>query len=1777
MAVKWSRDRGFLLPWLATALALVGLPLAADAQCLRTLVADVVAIDQPYFWNRYGAVEPQGMMYALRRDVVSLGDANGLPPSDTPLQAGRVMLRRDKRPRPLVLRMNEGDCLEVRFQNLLADPDVSSQRRVDEEAPSTRAASLHIVGMELGSMASDGSFVGANTSSVVNPGGSAVYRVYGEREGAFMIHSMGAIAGGEGDGGSISAGLFGALNVEPRGSTWYRSQVTEADLAAATTLSGTVDGYPQINYGARYTSGPYSGLPILQMLDGNQIVHSDLTAVVSGGIAQPSTAIYPGRQEPFREFTIIFHDQIGAVQAFSQFYEYELQHTLHGVSDSFAINYGTGGAGAEVLANRLGVGPVWDCVECKYEEFFLASWVVGDPAMVVDVPANAPCMVSTTKPNEVDKEPGYETRLSDLKSGVNCSPTTGPKATKAFFPEDPSNVYHSYLNDNVKFRNLHAGTEDHHIFHLHAHQWLHTPRSDLSSYRDSQAIGPGAGFTYEIAYGGSGNRNKTVGDSIFHCHFYPHFAQGMWSLWRVHDVLELGTKLDSTGRPAANSRALPDGEIAVGTPIPGVVPMPTLPMAPLPAGAWVVAGQPQTEPVAVLQARRAAGQERWNPGFPFWVPAVAGHRPPHPPLDTLADGGLSRHVVVDGTAVHAETRHDFHKDLTTLAVNWIPEAGTPIEDLAMTFHAAGSHPTKTPEGVNASFEVNANGRVRGAPYADPCPPGAPLRVYKAAEIQMDVVFNKGGWHNPQQRLITLLEDIPATLAGTRPPEPFFIRAKSGECIEFQVTNLVPNEWHLDDFQVRTPTDILGQHIHLVKFDVLASDGGGNGFNYEDGTFSPEEVVERLCAIRRGLGTCEEPETGPCNFRKASRNCPSPVRMSLPIGDYNPDCDEVPELLGAQTTVQRWWADPVLINANGGDRTLRTVFTHDHFGPSTHQQAGLYGGLIIEKANTNWKQSETGQLLGDGRGDGGPTSWQAVITNESTGEQFREFLLEFADFQVTYGPGGPLCPDTRPISQGGIGFSDPARAVNPPGRREVGPHDLYRKPDVCPVNTDDVDHPAYFAPFLPPCPEAVSADDPGMGVLNYRNEPIAMRVRDPSSNSQAPGLPGDLSFAYETRTDRLDPEFNVLPYAPFLSEVTYPQLTRDLRPGDPFTPLIRAYEGDRVVVRTLVGAHEEEHVFSSHGIKWLFEPDWANSGWRNSQHMGLSEWFDFEIPRVPSLVLGQEADFLYKPSTAAEFQWDGLWGLLRVYRGPRLESADSLQVLDRQNPDARTDEVPTETFATLSREFAEELGVVIGRNTASASAGKAGETVDEDGGILDRFGRVRIACPKSSVPTIESIRRYGITAVSAAEVLQNDGEPVPGLIYNRRTTAVTTWPTEPGEPSTRSGPLHDPTAIMFVYTSDLDYSSGRPRLKQDVRREPLILRANAGDCIAVTLYNDIPKTYQDQDGWNSLTMLFEGFNANDLRPSLEVGLHPQLVALDIRNGDGANVGINPGVFGKQTVAPTERITYFWYAGDYNPATNVATPIEFGSTNLTSSDPIKHANKGAIGALLIEPPGSTWTLHTNIEPHPLLGTVARTTRASAVVTTPSEQFREFVLLFQDNVNLRWEDGAPVESLSENLDPGESAQKALNYRTDPLWFRFGHAPDTPGEETRKIKTFHLSLSNSFIGGPPETPLFVAKSGEAARFRLLMPEGHNQGHVFDLHGHVWEELPYVSSSTRIGTNAASEWMGTRGGHGPGSHHEAVLKHGAGGKFGVMGDFLYRDYAGWLLDDGVWGLFRVE
>src|SRR5689334_15670359 len=1208
----------------------------------------------------------------------------------------------------------------------------------------------------------------------------------------------------------------------------------------------------------------------------------------------------------------------------------------------------------------------------------------------------------------------------------------------------------------------------------------------------------------------------------------------MWELWRAHDVFEAGTKLDANGIPVAGARALPDGEIVAGTPTPALVPLPTLAMAPMPTATV--------------------------PGYPFFSSAVAGHRPPHPPLDTVDDGGLPRHIIPGGTANHVETRLDFSKELITAVAQAIPETGSASEVAAMQYHEQRLHPSYKPDGTAANFITNGLPRKPGAPFADPCMDDngnatGVARTYKAAAFQIDLKLNKAGWHFPQSRILALWSDVAPTKAGTKPPEPLFFRANTNDCITYYHTNLVPGNYEQDDFQVRTPTDIIGQHIHLVKFDVTSSDGAANGFNYEDGTFSPDEVIERIRAIRKQNG-CTGVDSG--DARDGTFTCPK----AKPHPFFG--------TLGAQTTVQRWFADDTL-NNNGKDRTLRTVFTHDHFSPSTHQQTGLYAGLVTEQKGAVWKNPETGDIMGDQNippprpVDGGPTSWQAMIIETNAAFTHREFLFEFADFQLAYQKGFGVDANGKPIP-------DPVHVINPPIKDEVGLPFLVENGMVCPGGV-----PA-------PCPEAISAADPGTMSVNYRQEPVPLRVRNPSTNTQASGAAGDLSKVYKSNLTRADPDFNVQPNF-------YPPLTKGVQPGDPFTPLLRAYENDRVQIRILVGAHEETHNMTINGHKWLHQPGTPqdplavnNSGYRNSQIAGISEHFEFVTGKESIMGNRPFIDYLYQNDASVDGQWNGIWGIMRVYNGrpglkpdlmtlpnntegaAPLSSNDSSFPTDPDRPTGVTDykdttdsSVSSDTTTTTDTRYMSpdmQADMAASSTTSSSNTATADGSTTDSSATGDSFGTITTKTIVMSNPTDFSTgksvstsvcpgnapkRTINVTAVSAAAL------PGGKLIYNSRAGI--------------GGALNDPTAIMYFRNEDIDAYG---KVKAGVPIEPLVVRATAGECIAFNLFNKLPKVVADLDGFNTMPNIVQHFNANQVKPSNQVGLHPQLLAYNVANSDGKNVGFNPN----QTVGPGGVARYTWYAGDVviNGNQRITTPIEFGATNLISSDPIKHSNKGAIGSLIVEPQGSSWIEDT-------------TSRAQATITkSDGTSFREFVVQMQTDINMRYADGSPVPNLGGPdgaEDAEDSAQKAINYRTEPMWKRMNYAPETPFEDTRNFD-FTNVLTNAQVGGDPQTPVFTARAGQEVRFRILNSNGHMRNNIWNLHGHFWQDEPYTNNSKAIGSNPFSEFKGAQYGIGPSSHYEVIPVNGAGGARRVAGDYLYRTQESFQFDGGIWGIFRV-
>jgi hypothetical protein len=1845
-----------------------------------------------------------------------------------------------------------------------------------------------------------------------------------------------------------------------------------------------ITGHPIIDYHAVYPPGnQFAGKPILSMTrknaDGSrELVYTDLTAIITGPDADrfpysqnsPTFGVNtatPDRREPYREFTIAYHNPNNIVQAFNEFYDAALAGTLGAGVDGFGINYGIAGIGAEVLANRLGIGPMGNsaAVDLKFEEFFLSSWSVGDPAMVVDVPANSPSQVIT------NPDQGSKLTSNLTIGGPVFQPLNKQSATKAFYPDDPSNVYHSYLRDHVKFRIINASAVVQHVHHLHAHQWLHTPDSDNGHYLDSQMINPGSTYTLEITYGGGGNRNLTVGDSIFHCHFYPHFADGMWALWRTHDVFEYGTELGQDGKPKTGARALPDGEIVLGTPIPALVPLPTLGMAPLPAKVlicpaynnWTPAMSigtgcpaPPSPGAPIAGYAAVVNQDDFNagksPGYPFFIPGIGGHRAPHPPLDFACDedapgncktdangiiyldGGLPRHVVLNGTIVREfHTRWDFSKDFilyddTTkkpiaggLIAVQLPELGTPLEQLAMKTHSQRTHASIEPNGDPGNFIMNGLPSVHGAPYANPSVDDngnseVNFRRYKAANIQLDVILNKSGWHYPQQRIIALWEDVLPTLSGQRPPQPFFFRANTGESIEYWHANLVPDYYELDDFQVRTPTDILGQHIHLVKFDVTASDGAGNGFNYEDGTLSPNEVRGRIDAIRL------QNQCTPNDSRNFTFACP----VAKPIPYFGPGPNG--QWVGAQTTIQRWDTDP-LVNNQGVDRTLRTVFTHDHFGPSTHQQVGLYAGLLVEPQDSNWYNPISGERLFNttpyhlfdapatpqnisaldankippdvasmfvqrgipltgatvsvvtqgsdwvinnpyqypvknennqlevsqgARMDGGPTGWQAAIHTANPADSYREFAIEFQDLQLAYTAGSPSevsnamfdpnnkdasslfstntdytsclnnwaqCPAgqkqalIKEFSRNGITLSQQITVtVNQPNSQwtiqDQGNPDL---DETYPIQTVTGSSPVVQQVFTPdieknwaaptfainspggdppplPSPSLISAVANGTYSLNYRSEPVPLRVNSGPPNKITPSNPKeatDLAFGFAS-IQRYDPNLNCQPCpgcpisqpcllpdpppqkkgsakkaaAPVETGFRFPLTplvptgSTGMQDYDPYTPLLRAYQNDKVQVRTLVGAHLQPHAFEIQGVTWLSEPSYGNSGHRGAQGMGISEHFEmlFTLPPASTSAQTPFADYLYAPSADTPGINNGVWGIMRAYDGSK-GLLSNLQPLPN-NPQGSTppgvyagcpDDAPARRYSIVATTAQQALpdgtlvfnsrGQVGPQTVASLNTyDSATSTAVSQTGIMslqvgstpysinisqnnnltglqnaiNQLGAgVTASITSSGDPT-----QYGLSLASAAT------GATPIQILDNPTGAVSVWLTNL---------ITNPNALIYVRAEDLDASG---KLKPGVPIEPLVMRAAAGDCIQVTLTNQFNPTanvFQQSTNASTIGGLTSPFNKGlvadvPMNTSTMVGLNPQLTYYDTNQSSGLNIGFNQ----IQTVAPGYSQTVHWYAGELSIKDGkvVGTPVEFGSVNLFPTEPLLQHTQGLVGALIVEPQGSTWVEDVN-------------TRASATVTkADGSKFRDFALVMQDDV----------------VQLGPAGGVSFNYRDDPWSYRYppvlslfntqvspqditdlnngtipsdvatafqtagrplsqnaavtvdtagsawtindsntvgGPAPTYPlnlvsgasnGTQPLNVSIqFNQDLvdisareSDKLVQADPQSPVFVAGAGTPVRMHVLYTQGDNTVQVFSLHGHVWQEHPYVRGSTQIGNNPLSQWFGDQ----QITPYESinVVLPSAGGMFKVPGDYLYQ-CIGPNEPAGLWGILRVS
>ncbi len=369
--------------------------------------------------------------------------------------------------------------------------------------------------------------------------------------------------------------------------------------------------------------------------------------------------------------------------------------------------------------------------------------------------------------------------------------------------------------------------------------------------------------------------------------------------------------------------------------------------------------------------------------------------------------------------------------------------------------------------------------------------------------------------------------------------------------------------------------------------------------------------------------------------------------------------------------------------------------------------------------------------------------------------------------------------------------------------------------------------------------------------------------------------------------------------------------------------------------------------------------------------------------------------------------------------------------------------------------------------------------------------------------------------------------------------------------------HDPDGRAYVLAQDLDRLRAQERATISARRtpsavpvslglqddaiQPLTLRVRPGECLLLTLRNDLP------DEPVSLTLRGAALRSS---PS----------------GEAAVPG-RPDA----DVSPGATHEYFWAVPDAQPEGTHYFHSAPGDRALGR----QQTSHGLYGAVIVEPAGADW-----LDPATLAPLV---TGWAAVITAPGRApFREFALFYAEVGDETFQpldrDGAPLpqaESLSGAYRPGA---RALNYRSEPFYRRLALLQQRTGRVDDS-----LSYS-SYAFGDPATPIMRTYLGDPVTQRVVHA-GSETAHVHHVHGGStrWRRQPGegpTGATSGLDKHppllpGPSERVDSQT-LGPSETYDVEDECGAGGCQQSVGDFLFHCHIAHHYFAGMWGLWRV-
>lgn len=525
--------------------------------------------------------------------------------------------------------------------------------------------------------------------------------------------------------------------------------------------------------------------------------------------------------------------------------------------------------------------------------------------------------------------------------------------------------------------------------------------------------------------------------------------------------------------------------------------------------------------------------------------------------------------------------------------------------------------------------------------------------------------------------------------------------------------------------------------------------------------------------------------------------------------------------------------------------------------------------------------------------------------------------------------------------------------------------------------------------LNPPPVLSGMSDPGVMGVNYRCAPLRFRGNDPSAW---------FSSAVRDREN-------------FAGDK-----------GDPDTPIIRSYPGERLRIRLIQGSHEEQHSFTAHGLRWRRDWGHPHATLVNQQTLGISEAFTLDINPKDASPYGV-GDHLWHFGTLDDF-WLGNWGLVRVLPPTQRNIAAFAPLpAPHMGPQAALDAMrDAATALSCPPEAAVRSYVVVAQRHEHRYSGKL---------LTDPWGLIYRVLP-CTPDEIEAAIREELEIEASGKKLVPPNRGFRKLLRRLPKPAVET---------------------------------------------PLVLRALAGEWVRVILVNDILKPDDDdidrrRDGLQRfgpepaaarLPTEHRDWQGHPDRRTVSprVSLHASLLRYNMAGNDGSFVGLNPD----STVAARRQRndSHGMHSGNFNTdalGNVVSRPDHTGSRNWRAylwfadkelaretasnggmgqvcylhdmADIRNHRHHGLIGALVVLP--------TDVAPHkPGSDKPDGWTSFAADICKTNGKLvaRESFWFMQDGLRffVNGSHHAPMPDVEPGLDPVDCGQKAVNYRSYPV----------------------------------------------------------------------------------------------------------------------------------------------